>query len=113
MPMKPTLGYPSRTDAVLGLRQDGFSTAAIAAKLGVKVSTIYALECSSQRPKRMLRETEAMGRTIVIPIDVLDELQPHAARRGIHVNKLVRLIVEQVADENMVDAVLDDAEVAA
>jgi len=49
-----------------------------------------------------------MGRTIVFPVDILDALRPHAAKRGMHVNSLARRIVETVVDEKMVDALLDD-----
>jgi hypothetical protein len=47
---------------------------------------------------------------MVVPVDVLDALSPHAARRGMTVNHLARLIVTIIVDENMVDAVLDDAD---
>jgi hypothetical protein len=108
MSAKPTLGYPSRTEAVQGLRGQGLSTRQIAEAIGIEVKTVVALEHSSGR-KRMPRPAEQMGRTIVFPTDVLDSLQPHAARRGIHVNSLARLIVTTVVDDNLVDSVLDDA----
>lgn len=108
MPAKRTLEFASRTDAVLALRADGLSTRAIANKLAIEPKTVTALERSAERPKRRQRPAEESGRTVVFPIDVLDGLKPHAERRGIHVNRLARLIVEHVVDDGIVDAVLDD-----
>lgn len=47
-------------------------------------------------------------RTVVLPLDLLERLDPHAARRGVHRNQLVREIVESALDAGLVDAVLDD-----
>ena len=105
---KPTLGYPSRTAAVHGLRSEGLTTAAIAAKIGIKKSTVSALEGSGQ-VRKMPRPDEALGRIAVIPVDILNALGPHAAKRNISVNHLARLIISTVVDEGMVDAVMDDA----
>lgn len=107
---KPTLGYPSRTAAVMALRGQGLQTSQIAEAIGIDGKTVIALEIGSGRPKRIPRQSEELGRTVVLPIDVLDALGPHAARRNIHVNSLVRLIVCTVVDEKMIDAVLDDAD---
>ena len=110
MTAKPTLGYASRTDAVLALRAQRASTAEIARRLAIEPKTVTALEHSAGRRQRAPRPAEEMGRTIVFPVDILDSLSPHAAKRGVHVNSLARRIVETVVDENMVDAVLDDEE---
>lgn len=110
---KQTLGYPSRTAAVLALRAQGLRPAAVARKLGIPHKTVAALECSARRSKRRARPAEENGRTVVFSTDVLDSLAVHAARRGIHVNALARRIVATVVDENIVDAVLDDGMEAA
>lgn len=106
---KPCLGYPSRTAAIRALRAKGQSTAAIAKAIGIEPKTVIALECS-YKPRRAPRSSEQLGRTVVIPIDVLAALGPHAAKRCISVNHLVRLIISTVTDEGMVDAVMDDAD---
>lgn len=106
---KPCLGYPSRTAAIHGLRSLGMSTRQIASQIGIAISTVSALECGSSRP-RAIRPSEERGRTVVIPVDVLDTLSPHAARRNVSVNHLVRLIVSNVVDEGLVDAVMDDSD---
>ncbi|CAN5476794.1 hypothetical protein BH10PSE7_BH10PSE7_15070 [soil metagenome] len=107
---KPTLGYSSRTEAVLGLRRKGMTTREIASQIGIEEKTVIALESSSGRSKkRAERPAELNGRTVLFPEDVLDQLLSHAAKRGIHPNTLARRLVETAIDENIIDAILDDA----
>jgi len=47
-------------------------------------------------------------RTVVLPVELLERLDPHARRRGVHRNQLVRELVETALDAGLVDAVLDD-----
>lgn len=85
------------------------TTQQIATRIGISETVVTALESSALRSvKRGKRRPEEHGRAILFPTDVLDQLRPAAAKRGMHVNQLVRFIVETVSDENMVDAVLDD-----
>ncbi len=107
---KQTLGYASRTDAVLALRSQRLSTRQIAARIGIPENTVTALEHSAGRARRQPRPVEDLCRTVLFPIDVLDALGPHAARRNMHPNRLARLLVETIVDEKIVDAVLDDAD---
>jgi hypothetical protein len=92
----------------MALRAARLSTREIARRIGIPTATVVALEHSAARA-RAPRPAEQLGRTVVFPVDVLDSLRPHAARRGISVNALARLIVSTVVDEDMVDAVMDDA----
>lgn len=109
---KPTLGYTSRTEAVLALRASGHTTAQIADKIGIGHATVTALEHSSGRARqRDKRPSEENGRTILFPRRLLDRLGPHAAKRGIHPNHLARMLVEVAVDEGLIDSILDDAEV--
>jgi hypothetical protein len=106
---KPTLGYPSRTEAVLALRAQRLSTREISNRIGIPESTVTALEHSAGKSKRAPRRHEELCRTVLFPVDILDRLARHAAARNMHPNRLARLIVETVVDDDMVDAVLDDA----
>jgi hypothetical protein len=110
MTAKPSLGYPTRTDAVLALRRRGLTTREIGTSLGIDPKTVTALEHSAGRAVRKPRPAEELCRTVLFPVEILAALGPHAARRGMHPNQLARLIVEQVVDDRLVDAVLDDAE---
>jgi hypothetical protein len=58
--------------------------------------------------ERAIRPAEEMCRTVVFPVDLLEALATHAARRGIHPNALARRIVEEAVDGGIVDAILDD-----
>lgn len=108
---KRTLGYATRTDAVIALRGQGLGTAAIAERVGIEIKTVTALEASAARSRaRASRPAEEQGRTVLFPVDVLASLRRPAEKRGLHPNQLARLIVEAVADGNLIDAVLDDAE---
>lgn len=109
---KPCLGYASRTAAVNGLRSQGLTTNQIAQAIGISVNTVSALECSGATRRTITDEKigAAAGRGVTIPVDVLNALAPHAARRGCHPNTLCRAIISIIVDENMVDAILDDAE---
>ena len=57
---------------------------------------------------RATRPAEKHGRTILFPRDILDRLQPHADRRSISVNELLRRLADTIAEDGMVDSVLDD-----
>ena len=109
---KPTLGYPSRTAAVLALRAQGLPDVEIADRIGIPVKTVVALECSADRytgiSGRRPRPAEINGRTVLFPVDVLEALRPHAEARGIAPNELARRLIEAAIDDNLIDAVLDD-----
>lgn len=102
---KPTLGYPSRTDAVLAMRAQNIPTNVIAARCGIDLKTVSALESCAGRRRR---PAAAGNRTVLFPQDLLSSLGPHAARRGITPNELARRIVETVIDDGLIDSVLDD-----
>jgi hypothetical protein len=106
---KPTLGYRSRTEAVLSLRAKGLKTSQIASEIGIAEATVTALEHSAGRAlQRAKRPSEENCRTVLFPRLILDRLGPHAARRGVHPNTLARMIVEIAVDEGLVDGILDD-----
>lgn len=108
---KATLGYESRTAAIAALRARGLSTAVIADRVGIEPKTVTALEASAARAKRPGHSSlsvPSMGRSVLVPFQDYAALRPAAARRAITVDQLIRDIIETVARDNMVDAVLDD-----
>ena len=105
---KPCLGYPTRTAAVLALRQRGDETNAIAARIGIEPKTVLALEASAAKRVGSTARREHPGHAVLLPTELFRVLGPHAAKRGRSVSNLARTILKTVTDENMIDAVLDD-----
>lgn len=104
------LGYPSRTSAVLALRAQGLSSRQIAARIGVEIKTVTALEGSASRCDRPgSRATSApTGAHLTIDLDTMRALRPHAARREQSVMQLAQELLRVLADDDLVDALLDD-----
>ncbi|MBX9860676.1 MAG: hypothetical protein K2Y20_13980 [Sphingomonas sp.] len=110
----PCLGYPSRTAAVLALRGEGLSTRDIATRIGIDAKQVAALWGSAahtdREPRRRSRDPGNIPRHRVgIDATSIGRLRHHANRRGIPVDLLIEQIVMVVADDNLVDALLDDA----
>ena len=112
---KPIAGYPSRTAACLALNTQGLTTLQIATRLGLETTVVSALLCSKlgrtcgTGQRRGKEPPHENGGTIVVSIDVLTALRPHAARRGVTVHQIVGDILASVVDDRIVDAALHDA----
>ena len=102
---KPCLGYPSRTAAALAMDAEGMNYREIANKIGISGSAASAL-ISGAKNKRPSVDGQ---KTVCIENDVLEALRPAAIRRGISVNKLCRDLLACIADDDITDAILDDA----
>ena len=107
----PTLGWPTRTDAVLALRAQGKTSLEIAGMIGIPHKTVAALEHSAARRRSPRNDAVAggAGRAVLFDPRLLEQLRPHAIDREISPNELARRIVEAVAGDGLIDAVLDDA----
>lgn len=66
----------------------------------------YAARSATSRAKR---PAEIDGRTILFPRCLIDRLGPHAAKRGVHPNRLARMLVEVAVDDDLIDSIMDDA----
>lgn len=107
---KPCLGYPSRTAAVLALRDKGMTQLAIAEKIGIAPGTVSALECSARRWAGARVGNPDVCRAVLVPLGVLQRFAPAARTRGLRRETLAAMILEKVADDDLVNAVLDDEE---
>ena len=109
---KPCLGYPSRTAAVHAFRGQGMSTRQIATRIGIEPTIVTALEASANRAGRTFRREPELPswNTVAIDDDVLRALRPHALRRHVSVSQLARQLLQTLADDDLVDALLDDAD---
>ena len=108
---KPCLGYNTRTEAVIALRQQQVPDREIAQRIGISPSTVSALAASATRTGKKDRNAHAVDIVhtgIVLPMLTRMALRKPAAERGLSVDRLAILIVETVADSGLVDAVLDD-----
>lgn len=107
--MKPTLGYPSRTQAVRALIAEGLSEQQIADKIGISKNNVQCLQYELQRVRhRRSGSHKGPMQTVHISKDDLEILTPQARKRGIHVSELVRRLIFIIAEEGLVDNVLDD-----
>ncbi|NOU05339.1 MAG: hypothetical protein HOO99_04070 [Hyphomicrobiaceae bacterium] len=104
---KPTLGYPSRTEAVRALLAANVEKSEIARRIGIAVKDISALEASAARTTST-RHGVGTNKTVLFSHADLVRGRKYAAARGINVNELFRQIIEAVLDDELVDAVLDD-----
>lgn len=116
---RPTLGYPTRTAAVMALRRQDFPWKAIAEKLGISPENARALGSSTRklaakpampgnRGRKPAADAGPAVLTDLFPYHQKEMMREHARKRGLTVPQLIQRIVETVFDDNMVDAVLDD-----
>ena len=106
--MTPTLGYPSRGEAVMALTAQGLDRFEIAARIGIKPGSVAVHQHYGKRG-RINRAVETFAR-VRINRDALAVLASHAAKRGLTADRLARLILQAVVEGKLVDAVLDDGE---
>lgn len=98
-----TLGYKSRTEAILALREDGKSTEEIAAAVGKKPAQVINIELAAQR-----RKARNTGLRLELPEHLLPRLAPHAIRRRMTARGLAFRLLETALEADLVDAILDD-----
>jgi hypothetical protein len=103
-PGKPTLGYASRTDAVLALRAAGKSYAQISALTGMSENSAKVLKW---RAGKAAPRADGMVRTITIAADVLLALRPEALKRHMRSDQLVRRLLDAIVADALVPAILD------
>ena len=105
----PTLGYPSRTEAVLALRRQGLSITDIAGRIGIPAQHAGALLSSAKRTARYRVKVDRVDLiTSAVSRGMIERLKPHAELRRCDVGRLIERILETVVEQDLVDAVLDD-----
>jgi len=110
----PTLGYRSRTEAVLALQAQGLSVHQIASQIGISPNNVRCLLPQRQGDvvHNQLRQRDYWDRVrqVAIPLNDLAILAPQASKRKIRVNELWRRLIGAIAEDGLVDSVLDDAD---
>lgn len=103
---KPILGYPSVTAACVALHAQGLSEREIAKRVGRPQATVAALLISAKRTQDGLVLRKKLPRAVV------EALKPHAVKRNVGLSTLAVMLLEAIAEGDLVDAVLDDADEA-
>lgn len=106
---KPALGYPTRTAAVLALMAQGKKAPEIARMIGMSAKDVVSLKCSAQRGPRREGQEEAREKPgFHIPLDVRQQLAPHARKRDMTIERLILELAAVIGRDSLVDAILDD-----
>lgn len=101
---KPTLGYPTRTAAVMALYEQGLRTSQVAERIGISDATVAALAHSARRASKAHR--------LSIPAGLYSRLQAAAHARGVRAEDLAHRLLSCALADDLVDAILDDDEAA-
>lgn len=106
----PTLGYPTRTAAIVALSAKGIRSEQIAERLGITLNLVHVLKSAAKRrgPSAGLKNKPRNEVAVQIDANDIKVLKPQADKRGIDVNELVRRLITAIADDGLVDGVLDD-----
>jgi len=105
----PTLGYPSRTAAVMALKKKGYPEREIAERIGIPIERVSALAISGRKAKKYDGSVARPERTILLSAADYRSLSAPAAERGITVIQLVNRLLTVLVDDDLVNVVLDDA----
>lgn len=105
----PALGYPSRTSAALALKAEGLKNVEIAERLGIDKKKVDSLLTSvhANRYDRTERKN-CSAAPVTITLEHRQKLRNAAAKRLLSVDTLMCLLIERIADDRLVDAILDD-----
>lgn len=99
-------------EAIINLGVTGMLPSEIAIRLGRPVTTVYAYLAEGRNEGHPIPRHKGHGNRgrafILPPMDVVRALQPHAERRGVSVRELGLQLLETIADEGLVDAILDE-----
>ena len=102
---RPTLNYRSKTEAVMALKAQGLRVDAIARRIGTTVKNVETMARYARR--RGLPLPVEVVETL-LSHDVHQRLVPQARKRKVTVDRLIVQLITAIANDNMVDAVLDD-----
>jgi hypothetical protein len=111
--MKPVLGYPSITAAAVALEAEGLRVSEIARRLGSRTHNISSLLCwaakrDGKRRQRYRIRDDGGRQYVSVPASMLAALEPHAGKRGISPQALMRRLVATALGDGMIDGILDD-----
>jgi len=109
----PTLGFETRTEAVVALRGEGKSREEVARELKTTANNVKNLEAYAAKTPAVLkarRKQQQDRRRITISDPTVDTLERHALARSITFQELARRLLDAIARDGLVDNVLDDGD---
>ena len=107
----PTLGYETRTAAVLALRKEGMSRREVAQKLDTTIANVKNIEAyAAKKPEILKTRRKQYRRRITISVPTADNLERFASARSITFQELARRLLDTIARDGLVDSVLDDGD---
>lgn len=102
----PMLGYATKTEAALVLKSQGLSNEQIAERFGPSYTVKDINEIIRWSGRRRSGSIDA--KNTYVTSETFQALRPHAIARGLSVKELISRLIENVAKDNLVDAILDD-----
>jgi hypothetical protein len=103
----PCLGYRSRTQAAIALRERGLTHSQIAARIGVAAPAVGGLIANGKLARPIARSGATWVRAM-LGSDTVATLQRAAEQRGTSIALLAARILTQAARDGLIDAILDD-----
>lgn len=106
---KPTLGYPSQTDAIFALWENGMSRKEIGEKLNLSQDRVGHAICMGRSAwKRRILERDDEFAIRILNGDITRYFETEAKKRNVMPAELARRLLETVARDKLVNAILDD-----
>jgi hypothetical protein len=99
---KPTIGFHSKTSAIVALRESGMSWSQIDKSLGLSPGAAASLVTKAKK-----RQEKAV-RLFEMPANLWLDLERAAVRRNMQVNDFARKILIRVVVDKLYAAILDD-----
>jgi len=91
--------WPSKSAAILAMKQRGLTEGQIAKRLGIKPNTVSSMAVRAKRRQK---------RPVALAENVMLDLERAALRRGLTPHQLADRLLTEIVVANLIDAVLDD-----
>lgn len=105
-----------KQDHAVEMARQGVPPRQIASRLSLRAGTVRSYISKARRAGEDIPlfptgrpDTCTCGHSLAIEQEFMARLAPHAHSRGMTVRVLARLLLEQIARDGLVEAVLDDA----
>jgi transcriptional regulator len=97
--MDSTLGFPSKSAAIIALRDRGLTEGQVAKRLGMRPRTVSSMEVRARR---------RLKRSFDLPENLFQDLKTQAWMRGLRPDILAERLLTTIISDRLIDAVLDE-----